>query len=120
MIRPPDPDLMMAVPVAVLASAGLAVLIWLTAHLVRYAATARSLRPVLRRAWLIKYTWKRTACRVGLVQTERSRPPWWSSRPATTVVTRELVPPVTSPTLGALVKSVWTSRDPVWSGCGRC
>jgi hypothetical protein len=95
MIRPPDPDLMMAVPVVVLASAGLAVLIWLTAHLVRYAATARSLRPVLRRAWLIKYTWKRTACRVGLVQTERSRPPWWSSRPATTVVTRELVPPIT-------------------------
>jgi len=95
MIRPPDPNLVMAVPAVVLAAAGLAALIWLTAHLVRYAATDRSLRPVLRRAWRIKYTWKRTARMVGLVQTERSRPQWWSSRPATTVVTRELVPPIT-------------------------
>ena len=45
-----------------------------------WAVTIGRLLPVLRRAWWIKWTWRRTARRFGLVQTERSRPPWWSSR----------------------------------------
>ncbi|BCL12597.1 hypothetical protein GCM10017556_03360 [Micromonospora sagamiensis] len=38
--------------------------------------------------------WRRTAVRVGLAQTERVRPPLWSSRPQTVAVRRELVPAV--------------------------
>jgi hypothetical protein len=71
MTAPPDPRLVMAVPAAVLSLAVVVGLVWLAVHAVRYLATARALRPVLRRAWRIKYTWKRTARRVGLVQTER-------------------------------------------------
>jgi DNA segregation ATPase FtsK/SpoIIIE-like protein len=44
--------------------------------------------------WRIRRTWPRTARRVGLVQTERVRPPLWSSTPSTVVTTRELVPAV--------------------------
>jgi FtsK/SpoIIIE family len=94
MMSPPDPRLTMLVPAAVLALAATVGLVWLAGHLVRYVRTPRPLRPMLRRAWRIKYTWKRTARRVGLVQTERTRPPWWSNRPATAVVVRELVPAI--------------------------
>lgn len=90
----PDPRLTMLIPAAVLALAATVGLVWLAGHLVRYARTPRPLRPVLRRAWRITYTWKRTARRVGLVQTERSCPPWWSNRPATEVIVRELVPAI--------------------------
>ncbi|BCJ52815.1 hypothetical protein Asp14428_42900 [Actinoplanes sp. NBRC 14428] len=90
----PDPRLTMLVPAAVLALAATVGMVWLAGHLVRYARTPRPLRPMLRRAWRIKYTWKRTARRVGLVQTERSRPPWWSNRPATEIIVRELVPAI--------------------------
>ncbi|MDG4802937.1 FtsK/SpoIIIE domain-containing protein [Micromonospora sp. WMMD980] len=85
----------MAVPAVVLAVAALAVLVWLGAHAVRYLVAGRQLRPVLRVAWRIRYTWRRTARQVGLVQSERVRPPWWSNRPPGTVVTRELIPAVT-------------------------
>jgi S-DNA-T family DNA segregation ATPase FtsK/SpoIIIE len=84
----------MLIPAAILALAGVVGLVWLAGHAVRYLATDRSLRPVLRRAWRIKYTWKRTARRVSLVQTERTRPPWWSNRPATAVIVRELIPAI--------------------------
>lgn len=95
MIDPPDAGLVMVVPAVVLSVAALAVLVWLGAHAVRYLVAGKQLRPVLRVAWRVKYTWRRTARRVGLVQTERIRPPWWSSRPPGTVVTRELIPAVT-------------------------
>ncbi|MFC0098387.1 FtsK/SpoIIIE domain-containing protein [Micromonospora marina] len=85
----------MAMPAVVLSVAALAVLVWLGAHAVRYLAANRQLRPVLRVAWRIRYTWRRTARRVGLAQIERVRPPWWSNRPPGTVVTRELIPAVT-------------------------
>ncbi len=95
MIHPPDTRLVVAVPAIVLAVAALAVLVWLGAHAVRYLAADKQVRPVLRIAWRIRYTWRRTARRVGLMQTERVHPPWWSSRPPGTVVTRELIPVVT-------------------------
>ncbi len=95
MIDPPDVGLVMAVPAVVLSVAALAVLVWLGAHVVRYLVAGKQLRPVLRVVWRVKYTWRRTARRVGLVQTERIRPPWWSNRPPGTVVTRELIPAVT-------------------------
>lgn len=95
MIDPPDAGLVMVVPAVVLSVAALAVLVWLCVHVVRYLAAGKQLRPVLRVAWRVKYTWGRTARRVGLVQTERVRPPWWSNRPPGTVVTRELIPAVT-------------------------
>ncbi|MCX4469398.1 hypothetical protein OOK41_03585 [Micromonospora sp. NBC_01655] len=85
----------MAVPAVVLAVATLAALVWLGAHVVRYLVAGKELRPVLRVAWRIKHTWGRTARRVGLVQTERIRPPWWSNRPPGTIVPRELIPAVT-------------------------
>ncbi|WP_018908343.1 FtsK/SpoIIIE domain-containing protein [Salinispora arenicola] len=95
MIDPPDAGLVTVVPAVVLSVAALAVLVWLGAHAVRYLVAGKQLRPVLRVAWRVKYTWRRTARRVGLVQTERIRPPWWSNRPPGTVVTRELIPAVT-------------------------
>ena len=60
----------------------------------RYVLADRPVRPMLRRAWRIKATWKRTARRVGLVQTERGRPRFWSSTPHTTVIEREFLPAV--------------------------
>jgi DNA segregation ATPase FtsK/SpoIIIE-like protein len=95
MIEPSDLHPIMMVPAVVLAAAALAVLVWLGAHAVRYTVADRQRRPVLRAAWRIKYTWRRTARRVGLVQVERRRPPIWSSTPYTTVITRELVPVIT-------------------------
>ncbi|MDM4721030.1 hypothetical protein QTQ03_16030 [Micromonospora sp. WMMA1363] len=61
MINPPDTRLAMAVPAVVLSVAALAVLVWLGAHAVRYLVVGKQLRPVLRVAWRIKYTWRRTA-----------------------------------------------------------
>jgi hypothetical protein len=92
MTSPPDLTLLRLVPAVVLAAVALVVLVRGAVLAVTYLRADRLLRPVLRRAWWIKWTWRRTACRVGLVQTERSRPPWWSSRPPGTVITRELVP----------------------------
>ena len=98
-MKPPDLVLLRLLPAVVLAVvlavAVLAALMWLAWHAVRYLRTDKALRPVLRAAWRIKRTWKRTARRVGLVQTERTRPPIWSRTPQTTIITRELVPPVT-------------------------
>jgi DNA segregation ATPase FtsK/SpoIIIE, S-DNA-T family len=94
-MKPPDLHLLRLLPAGVLAAAGLAALGWLAWHAVAYLRTERTSRPVLRTAWRIKRTWRRTARRVGLVQTERTRPPIWSRTPQTTIITRELIPPVT-------------------------
>ena len=66
----------------------------LVAALVRYVLAAKDVRPMMRRVWRIKARWKRDARRVGLVQIERGRPRWWSSTPSTTVIEREMIPPV--------------------------
>jgi DNA segregation ATPase FtsK/SpoIIIE-like protein len=95
MIEPRDLNSLIMMPAVVLAAAAMAVLVWLGAHAVRYLAAGKQARPVLRAAWRIKYTWRRTARRVGLVQVERRRPPIWSSTPYTTVITRELLPAIT-------------------------
>ncbi|GEM_PF-2096346 len=63
-------------------------------ELVRYALADKALRPMLRKAWVIRYRWKRDARRVGLVQIERGRPKFWSSTPQTTVIEREMLPTV--------------------------
>jgi DNA segregation ATPase FtsK/SpoIIIE-like protein len=95
MTHPPDPHLIMLVPAVVLTAAALAAVVWLAAHAIRYLLADKAMRPVLRLAWRIRSTWPRTARRVGLVQVERTRPPWWSNRPPGTIVTRELIPAVT-------------------------
>jgi len=95
MIEPRDLHLIMMVPAVVLAAAALIALVWLSVHAVRYLVAGKQARPVLRAAWRIKYTWRRTARRVGLVQVERRRPPIWSFTPYTTVITRELLPAIT-------------------------
>jgi DNA segregation ATPase FtsK/SpoIIIE and related proteins len=82
------------VPAVLLGVVAVVVVVWLAAHLVRYLLAAAEVRPALRVGWRIRWTWRRTAVRVGLVQTERVRPPWWSSQPQTVVVRQELVPPV--------------------------
>jgi hypothetical protein len=94
MTHPPDLSLVRVVPLLVLAALLVAGIVWLAAHVVRYARAGKQLRPVLWVAWRIRYTWRRTARRVGLVQVERTRPPLWSNRPAGTLVTRELIPSV--------------------------
>jgi S-DNA-T family DNA segregation ATPase FtsK/SpoIIIE len=94
MTHPPDIKFLIAIPAAVMGIAAMLALIWVVGQVVRYLLADRALRPVLRKAWRIKRTWKRTARRVGLVQAERSRPPLWSNTPATTVITRELVPTI--------------------------
>ncbi len=70
-------------------------IVWATTQAVRYVRADTNGRKVLRVAWRIRRTWTRTARRVGLVQTERSRPRFWSSTPPNTVIARELVPAVT-------------------------
>jgi hypothetical protein len=65
-----------------------------TIAIVRYVRADASGRKVLRAAWRIKRTWKRTARQVGLMQIDKTRPPLWSSRPQTELITRELVPAV--------------------------
>jgi S-DNA-T family DNA segregation ATPase FtsK/SpoIIIE len=95
MIEPRDLHTIMMVPAVMLAAAALVALVLLGAHAARYLAAGKQARPVLRAAWRIKYTWRRTARRVGLVQVERRRPPIWSSTPYTTVITRELLPAIT-------------------------
>ncbi len=89
------PQHLMVAAGAVVAVAAVAVLGWATVRAIRYVRADTNGRRVLLAAWRIKRTWKRTARRIGLVQTERSRPRLWSSTPPTTVVTRELVPAVT-------------------------
>lgn len=94
MTHPPDLHLIRAIPAVVLTVAAVVALAWLGAHAVRYALADKMVRPVLRLAWRIRYSWRRTARRVGLTQTERTRPPLWSNRPPGTVITRELIPAV--------------------------
>jgi hypothetical protein len=94
MIHSPNLHMLELLPAVVLAVVAVVALVWLGAHAVRYLVADKQLRPVLRAAWWIRYTWRRTARRVGLVQTERTRPPLWSSAPHTRVVTRDLVPAV--------------------------
>ncbi|WP_018908177.1 FtsK/SpoIIIE domain-containing protein [Salinispora arenicola] len=92
-----DPNhlrLLTMVPAVLLGVAAVVVVAWLAAHLVRYLLADAEIRPALRVGWRIRYSWRRTAVRVGLVQTERVRPPLWSSRPQTVVVRRDLVPAV--------------------------
>ncbi|MEV0212268.1 FtsK/SpoIIIE domain-containing protein [Micromonospora sp. NPDC050695] len=86
--------LLTLLPAVLLGVAAIVVVVWLAAHLLRYLLTDAEIRPAMRVGWRIRWTWRRTAVRVGLVQTERVRPPLWSSRPQTVVVRRELVPPV--------------------------
>jgi S-DNA-T family DNA segregation ATPase FtsK/SpoIIIE len=95
MTHPPDLTLILAIPAALLGVAVIAALIWAITRLVRYLVADRAVRPLLRKAWRIKRTWTRTAHRVGLVQVEKSRPPFWSNTPTTTVITRDLVPTIT-------------------------
>ncbi|GIF09825.1 FtsK/SpoIIIE domain-containing protein [Actinoplanes siamensis] len=94
MTSPPDLTLVRLVPAVVLAVVLLIVLVRGAVLAGRYLRAGRRLRPVLRRAWRIRWTWRRIARRVGLVQIERSRPPWWSNHPPGTVITRELVPSI--------------------------
>ncbi|GIM87189.1 FtsK/SpoIIIE domain-containing protein [Salinispora arenicola] len=86
--------LLTMVPAVLLGVAAVVVVAWLTAHMLRYLLADAEIRPAIRVGWRIRWTWRRTAVRVGLVQTERVRPPWWSSRPQTAVVRRDLVPAV--------------------------
>ncbi|MFF5074680.1 FtsK/SpoIIIE domain-containing protein [Micromonospora olivasterospora] len=86
--------LLTVVPAVLLGAAAVVVVVWLAAHLVRYLLADAEIRRALRVGWRIRWTRRRTAVRVGLVQTERIRPPLWSSRPQTVVVRRELVPSV--------------------------
>jgi S-DNA-T family DNA segregation ATPase FtsK/SpoIIIE len=86
--------LLTAVPAVLLGVAAAVAAVWLAAHLVRYLLADADVRPALRTGWRIRYTWRRTARRVGLVQTERARPPIWSSRPYTSLVSRELIPAI--------------------------
>lgn len=61
----------------------------------RYLVANSEVRPMIRKARVIKSRWKRDARRVGLMQIERGRPRFWSSTPATTPIEREMIPPVT-------------------------
>ncbi|HEX5144952.1 MAG TPA: hypothetical protein VFW21_13890 [Mycobacterium sp.] len=94
MTPPPDLSKLIIIPKIVLTVAAAIAVAWVTAKIVRYLRTARELRPVLRRAWRIRRTWKRTARRVGLIQVEKTRPPWWSNTPQTTTIVRELIPAI--------------------------
>ena len=90
----------------------------------RYVLADSEVRPMLRKARVIKYRWKRDARRVGLVQIERGRPRFWSSTPVSTVVDREMFPAVKVkaerwPTSGRCRRSGWSSYDQGSSGCGR-
>nr|WP_244945261.1 FtsK/SpoIIIE domain-containing protein [Couchioplanes caeruleus] len=59
---------------------------------IRYVRADRDGRRVLRKAWKIKATWRRTARRVGLTQSERVGPPWWKTTAQTQPVYRQLAP----------------------------
>lgn len=92
-----DPNhlrLLTVVPAVLLGVTAVVATVWLAAHLLRYLLADAEIRPAMRVGWRIRWTWRRTAVRVGLVQAERVRPPLWSSRPQTVVVRRELVPAV--------------------------
>lgn len=81
-------------PAVVLAAVAAAVLVRAAFEAVRYARAGRRVRPMWRRAWRIRWTWPRTARRVGLVHTERSSPPWWSQTRPGAATTRTVVPAV--------------------------
>jgi hypothetical protein len=81
-------------PLVVLAPIAVFHLLRVLVAVVRYVMADRQVRPMLRKAWQIKATWKRTARRIGLVQIERGRPRFWSSTPQTTMIERELLPAV--------------------------
>lgn len=96
---PPDwikdlPNLLTIGAAVVVAVAAAVVAVKVAVAVVRYVRADANGRTVLRTAWRIKRTWKRTARRVGLMQIDKSRPPIWSSRPQTDLVSRELVPSV--------------------------
>lgn len=93
-IDPTHLSLLTVVPAVLLGAAAVVATVWLAAHLVRYLLAGAEIRPAIRVGWRIRYSWRRTAVRVGLVQTEHVRPPLWSSRPQTVVVRRDLVPAV--------------------------
>ncbi|HEY7223864.1 MAG TPA: FtsK/SpoIIIE domain-containing protein [Micromonosporaceae bacterium] len=88
------PEWLPWVPAVVLAAFAAAVLARVVVEAVRYVRAGRLVRPMWRRAWRIRWTWAQTARRVGLVHTERSSPPWWSSAKPGTSTTRTLVPPI--------------------------
>jgi DNA segregation ATPase FtsK/SpoIIIE, S-DNA-T family len=90
----PDPTSFLLVPKVLAALAAGAALVWIIAHVLRYLMAGKEIRPVLVRAWRIKWTWKRTARAVGLVHTDRRRPRFWSKTPQTTVITTEVLPPI--------------------------
>jgi FtsK/SpoIIIE family len=67
----------------------------------RYARADALGRAVLRKRWLIRATWPRTARRVGLSMSETVPPPWWRTPPpgqAPHLRRRELVPAITTGT----------------------
>lgn len=96
MTTPPDLSKLIIIPKVAFLIIAVIMVIWVTAKTVRYVRTARELRPILRKVWRIRRTWKRTARRVGLIQVERTRPPWWSNTPRTTTIIRELIPAITT------------------------
>ena len=92
MTRPPE--WIYLLPGVVLGVAAVVVGARLAWAAVAYARAGSALRPMLRRAWHIRWTWARTARRVGLVHTERTSPPWWSSSKPGTSTTKLVVPPI--------------------------
>lgn len=96
MTHPPDLEFIHAVPVVVLGIVTVTFTVWLAACAVRYLLADKQVRPALRKSWRIRRTWARTARRVGLVQSEQTSQPWWSTRPAPAApVMRALLPSVT-------------------------
>jgi len=94
MTKPPDISNLIIVSKVVLALVAVVAIVWMTAKIVRYLRTPTAQRPMLRKAWHIKRTWKRTARRVGLIQVEKTRPPLWSRTPQTTLIDKELIPAI--------------------------
>lgn len=96
MIPPPDLSNLTIVPKVVLAVAVIVAVAWVAGKIVCYARTPKAQRPMLRKAWHIQRTWKRTAHRVGLVQVEKVHPRLWSSTPQTTLIDKHLIPSITT------------------------
>jgi S-DNA-T family DNA segregation ATPase FtsK/SpoIIIE len=88
------PEWLPWVPAVVLAVLAVIVAARVVVEAVRYVRAGRLVRPMWRRAWCIRWTWPRTARRVGLVHTERASPPWWSPAKPGPATTRTVVPAV--------------------------
>jgi hypothetical protein len=67
---------------------------WAATHTVRYLRADKARKAAMRKSFMIRRTWARTARRVGLVQTEKVHPSLLSSKPHSQTTSRELCPPV--------------------------